>query len=194
MNLMTSLLFLIASLVSCAAVAAEDVTPQPTTFTAKVSNVRLSGHLTAQGKMHADMVSVRTPAILFAQPIEIVDVRTASASAIPEVDALVRYLKTNIKGDAQDILSFWLPEERAEKSKQLSQPQLFQANRAYLTKNPGLSVVGLVFQDQTVSVLIRRHKSVIGMIFAKKDGQLFVTDHTSNDLELAIIEASFFPD
>jgi len=194
MNLMISIFFLAASLLPIDVVASNIPTPQPTTFTAKVSNVRLSGHLTAQGKKHTDIISVSTPAIMFAQPIEIVDVRTASASSIPEVDVLVRYLKANIQGDAQEILSFWLPEERAAKSKQLSDPKLFQANREYLSRNPGLSIVGLVFQDQTVSVLIRRHKSVKGMIFAKKDGRIFLTDHASNDLELAIIEASFFPD
>jgi len=171
--------------------AAEIQTPQPKAFTAKVANVRLSARLATQGKKQDDTVAVTVPAIIFAKPIEIADARSVNKHAIPEVDTLIQYTKANIHGSAEEILSFWLPEERAGKSALLSQPKIFQANRDYHMKSPGLSIIGLVFQSQTTSVLIKRSAGVVGVTLARKDSRFYLTDHPSNDLELAIIESSF---
>ena len=192
MRFLFAVTYTVSTIFSANVDSAEIPTPRPHVFTAKVANVRLSARLLSQGKKPEDMVSISVPAIIFAQPMEIGDVRSANTHSMPEVDTVIRYMKANIDGNVQVILSFWLPEERAEKSKLLSQPSMFQANRDYFTKNPGLSVIGLVFQTRTTSVLIKRPAGALGVTLVKKDGRLYLTDHPSNDLELAIIEASFF--
>lgn len=171
--------------------AAEIPTPQPKAFTAKAANVRLNVRLATPTKKLDDTVAVTVPAIIFAKPIEIADVSGVNKHSIPEVDTLIQYTRANIHGSAEEILSFWLPEERTGKSALLSQPKIFQANRDYHMKVPGLAIIGLVFQPQTTSVLIRRAGGVVGITLAKKDGRFYLTDHPSNDLELAVIESYF---
>ena len=162
------------------------------TFKAKVANVRVSGHLIAQGKKPTDQVSVSFPAIIFAQPLKIQDVRTfTTKNSIAEIDTLIRYTKANIEGSAEDILSFWTPDERAEKAKILARPGMFNANREYSIKNPNLVILGVVFQSGTNSILLKKQNIVIGVSFHMKNNQIFLTDKPSNDLELAIVEASY---
>jgi hypothetical protein len=124
---------------------------QPYTFTAMVSNVRLNSVLIAQGKKEAHKVSVTVPSTIFSQPLQIEDVCKAQVNPIPEVNTLIQYSIANIGGSLQEILLFWSPKERPEKSKLMQQPEIFQANRDYIRKNPGLSVIGLVYQAGTTS-------------------------------------------
>lgn len=173
------------------ACGADIQTPQPTAFTAKAANVRLNARIAAPEKKPDGTVAVTVPAIIFPNPIEIADVSIAKKQAIPEVDTLIQYTKANLHGGAEEIVNFWLPEERASKSALMSQAKIFQANRDFHLKYPGLAFIGLVFQSQTTSVLIRRAGRVFGVTLMKKDGRLYLTDHPSNDLELAVIEASF---
>ena len=162
------------------------------TFKARVTNVRLNALLTSQGKKPTDEVLASLPATIFVQPLQIQDVRTVTTkNTIAEIDTLIRYTKANIEGSAQDILSFWAPEERAEKSKLLSRPEIFKANREYSAKNPNLIILGVVFQTDTSSILLQKQNGVIGISFLKKNNQIFLTDKPSNDLELAIVEASY---
>ena len=162
------------------------------TFKARVTNVRLNALLTSQGKKPTDEVLASLPATIFVQPLQIQDVRTITTkNTIAEIDTLIRYTKANIEGSAQDILSFWAPEERAEKSKLLSRPEIFKANREYSAKNPNLIILGVVFQTDTSSILLQKQNGVIGISFLKKNNQIFLTDKPSNDLELAIVEASY---
>lgn len=191
MKFLMAITFIASAILDLSVNAAEIPTPQPRVFTATVSNVRLNSRLIEQGKKGKDTVSIIVPAVIFAQPLEIKDVRKADKHSIQEVDTLIRYTKANIEGSAEEILSFWLPEERAEKSTIVNNLKMFQANRDYHMKKPGLSVIGLVFQEQTTSILLKRGPRVMGVTLAKKDGRFYLTDHPSNELDLAIIEASF---
>lgn len=191
MKFLAAITFAASAILPLYADGAEIPTPQPKAFTAKVANVRLNARLATPAKKLDDTVAVTVPAIIFAKPIEIADVSSVNKHAIPEVDTLIQYTKANIHGSAEEILSFWLPEERTGKSALLSQAKIFQANRDYHMKNPGLAIIGIVFQSQTSSVLIKRAGGVVGVTLAKKDGRFYLTDHPSNDLELAVIESSF---
>jgi len=181
--------FVASAILPLHAYATEVQRPQPTTFTAKSANVRLNARLAVSVKKPDGTVAVTVPAVIFAKPIEIADVSNVNKQAIPEVDTLIQYTKANLHGCAEEIVNFWLPEERAGKSALLSQAIIFQANRDFHMKYPGLAVIGLVFQSQTTSVLIRRAGGVLGVVLIKKDGRLYLTDHPSNALELAVIEA-----
>lgn len=179
-------LFLLGSL--CKAATLEK---GPHNFTAKVSSVRLNAKLTSQGKKLEDSVTVSVPSILFQPVLEIADARKAAPQPIPEVNTVIAYTKANIEGSVDDIVSFWLASERPEKRKLVADPAMFKANREYYQKNPGLKIVGLVFQKETVSVLLQRSGQVVGATLRKSGDRFYLTDHPSDDLELAIIEASF---
>lgn len=170
---------------------AEDVyTPKNHEFQALVSSVRLNTELIAQGKKQSDEVSVTVPAILFDEPLRIADVRNVLPHSLKEINTLIAYTKANIEGSAEDVLSFWAVDERKEKAELLSDPDMFKANRDYHNKYPGLTIVGLVFQDTTTSVLMERFGRIMGITVKKENGNFYVTDRPHNDLDLAIIEAS----
>lgn len=165
-------------------------------FTAKVSDVRLQATLLEKGKSLDDSVSVKVPAIIFNKPIKIVDVRKAQRYHVIEIDTLISYLKANIEGSAVDMASFWAPNERKEQLADMSDPEMFKKNRSYRQEYPGLTILGIIYQDKTMSVLTRETDPnpifpTLGITFIKIDGKLYLTNHPSNDLELAIIEASF---
>jgi len=162
------------------------------TFKARVANVRLNALLVSQGKKPADEVSVSLPATIYAQPLQIPDVRAVTAkNPSAEIETLIRYTRVNIAGGVQDILSFWAPEERPGKSRLLSRPEIFKANREYSIRNPGLSIIGMVFQSDTTTILLKKPWGVAGISFLRKDNRIFLTDRPGNDLELAIVEASY---
>lgn len=171
--------------------AEEPPKPNEHEFSALVSSVRLNSQLISQGKKHSDEVSVSVPTILFKEPLFIADVRNARPHSLDEVNTLIAYTKANIEGSAKDILSFWTPEERNEKAKLLNDSDIFKANREYHNDNPSLTIVGLVFQNTTTSLLRRNFGGIMGVTVKKIDEEYFITDNPSNDLELAIIEASF---
>jgi len=122
-------------------------------FQALVKNVRLQSELIKQGKSNTDKVSVEIPAILFDQPIEIADVRNINESFGPEIDFLVAYTKANIEGSKSDILSYWHASAKGSVRQMLENDALFKMNQAYLARNPGLVVVGMVRHKNSISVL-----------------------------------------
>jgi hypothetical protein len=165
-------------------------------FTAAVSDVRLQGTLQEQGKKLDDIISVKVPAIIFNKPIKITDVRKAKRYQVPEIDILISYLKANIDGSAQDMAAFWAPSEQKEMLEDMSNPEMFKKNRSYRQEYPGLTILGIIYQDKTMSVLTRETDPnpilpAIGITMIRIDGKLYLTNHPNNDLELAIIEASF---
>ncbi len=152
--------------------------------------VRLQSELIKQGKKNTDKVSVKVPAILFDQPIEIADVRSINKSFGPEIDFLAAYFKANIEGSKDEILSFWHAGEKERIQEMLRNDDLFKRNQTYMARNPGLVVHGLVKQVDSISVL-QGKTAVIGIPMRKEDGRFYIIRKPSNDLELAIIEASF---
>lgn len=160
-------------------------------FTARVGNVRLQSLLVEQGKENEDTVDVQANVYMFEPSINIDDVRGAEASDIEEVDFLVEYTKANIEGDVAKIASFWAPDERSKIKEQLSDPEMLSRSMAYFEKYPGLNVVGIVDQGATKSILQRSLSMVFGANIKESGGQIYLTNKPANDLELAIIEASF---
>lgn len=160
-------------------------------FTAKVENVRLQSVLVKQGKRSEDIVTVQVNAHMFSPKILIEDVRQETESYGAEVDFLVEYTKVNIEGNVEKILGFWAPDERNHIRKILSDPEIVSRNIDYLERNPGLRIVGIVDQGSTKSILQERSSIVLGVNILRYDGHLYLTNKTANDMELAIIEASF---
>jgi hypothetical protein len=189
---LTFMLILLSS-----SIYAEELPPKEYhVFTAKVSDVRLQGTLVEQGKSLDDTVSVKILAILFKKPIKIADVRKAQTYNIPELDTLISYLKDNISGSAKDMAAYWAPDEQKEMLADMSNPEMFNRNRKYRQNYPGLTVLGMVFQDRTITVLTKEtdRNSVfpaLGVTFIRIEGRLYLTNRPTNDLEIAIIEASF---
>jgi len=115
--------------------------------------VRLQSELIKQGKSNTDKVSIEGPVILFDQPIEIADVRNINESFGPEIDFLVAYTKANIEGSKSDILSYWHASAKGSVRQMLENDALFKMNQAYLGRNTGLVVVGMVRHKNSISVL-----------------------------------------
>jgi hypothetical protein len=187
---------LACALLAVAARAEEPLRPQPRRFTARVADVRLNGDLVKQGKSLDGDVTVNVRAVLFEKPIRIADARKAEPTGIPLVDALVSYVRVNLEGSAREMAAFWVPAERKEQLEDMTNPVLFERNRSYLRDHPGLVVVGMIFQKDTTSVLVEHGDpipglAVLGVSFADVGGKPLLTNHPSDDLELAIVEASF---
>ncbi len=164
--------------------------PRDHEFRALVSSIRLNSDLIAQGKKQDDEATVTLPAILFESPLRIDDVRNTDPHSREEINTVVSYTRANLEGTVSDILSFWMPEEREAKSALLKDPNIFKKNREYHEGEPGLTLIGLIFQERTTSVLVRRSRGVIGINLVAVEGGFRLTDHASDDLEVAIVEAS----
>lgn len=185
-NLAISVLLVLVPLLAIA----ED-TLKERMFSAKVADVRLSGKLSTQGKRLNSIVSVSVPARVFDEPLVIADVRQAKEIKVPEIDRFIDYQKALIGGSADEILAFWHPDERQDKSKIIKDEKNLTAVRNYYSKNPGLKIVGIIYQEKSSSVLVSMHGRVVGHSFRKKDENLYLSDKPTDDLELAIVEASF---
>jgi len=148
-----AVVFSFLSLASCGDVNGQHHAYKTKSFQALVKNVRLQSELIKQGKSNTDKVSVEVPAFLFDPPIEIVDVRTINKSFGPEIDFLVAYTKANIEGSKSDVLSYWHASAKGGVRQMLENDELFKKNQVYMTKNPGLVVVGLVKHKNSISVL-----------------------------------------
>ena len=160
------------------------------TFTAIVSDVRLSSILVEDGKSRDDTVSVHVKAVIFEEPLIIADVRVATQNANLEVNSIINYYKTLMSKPASEVLQLWHADDRKAKEHEISDETL-KHMRGYFEKNPTLSVLGVIYQDSTSSVLVEMGDFVVGFNLRESEGKLLLTDHPSNDLELAIIEASF---
>lgn len=189
-SLLTSLLILFVTVVCINSAESKELKYKNTTFTTTVGNVRLQAELADQGKENSDKVSVTVPAVIFDKPIVIEDVRKVTKSQGKEIDFLVAYHKANIEGDKEKILSFWHPAEKEEVSKDVNDPELLKHTKEYMTKNPGMTIHGIIKQKSSISV-ITGTDFVFGISIRPKDGKLFLTNKPDNDLELAIIEGSF---
>jgi hypothetical protein len=160
-------------------------------FTAKVSAVRLNSQLLDRGEDPNGSVSVEVPTIFFDPPINIKDARNKFHHKIPQINALVHYTAVNIDGSLEDVAPLLDPKERTEKVKFMSDPEIFKANQNYFKKYSGLNIIGIIYQKETASVLVNMRGSVMGVNIRKTDGEYFITDKPDDDLELAIIEASY---
>ena len=171
-------------------VRADECKYEEKTFTTQVMNVRLQGDLIEQGKDDEDDVSTTAKVCIFPSSLVIKDVRHEDASHGKEIDFLIKYLKANLEGTADDILSFWSEDSKVDVAETVNNPQFFARNRAMMLQNPGLEVVGFVDQGDTISVLRRFSPMFLMGVNLRKDGdQLHLTNYPSDDMSLAIIEA-----
>jgi hypothetical protein len=160
------------------------------TFTAPVSSVRLSSELIENGKSRDDTASAQVKAVIFEEPLIIPDFRKAGEHKNPEVNSIINYHKAMLSETAPEVLNLWHPDSRKEKEKQITNVALEQM-KDYLREDPQICILGVIYQDHTSSVLLKMGSFVAGFNLRKQDEDLLLTDHPSNDLELAIIEASF---
>ena len=133
------------------------------TFTALVGNVRLQSELIAQGKTNGDQVSVTVPAVIFNKPIVINDVRTVNKSYGPEIDILIKFLKANMEGTKEEVIDFWHPSDKQEITEMVSDPQMFEENREIIKQNPGVTIIGLIKQQSTRSILVNKNFMIFGI-------------------------------
>lgn len=193
---MKTLILVILFLALPLAIHAKDFgRPVMNIFTAKVSNVRLAGTLTEQGKDMDDMVSVKVQAIIFPKELKIPDVRKAESYNQPAIDTYVRYNRACMNGSAEELARYWAKLERKEQKKLLADPEMLSRTHDYFRSNPGITIVGLIFNDNQTTVLTREMfgvtETVMGTSMVHEDGGTFLTNKPTNDLDIAIIEGSF---
>lgn len=173
-------------------VSAAHATPAVVTrFSAEVDEIRIPPEVDYESLKKKKKINVEVPAILFKKPIVIPDVRKAAKTQHEEINFLIDYTKANLVGTPEDIAAFWLPEERTEKLALFKDKDLFARNRELVQERPGLHVLGIIYQKTTVSVMTLHSEGMTFGINMKKVGSKFyLTDHPTNDLELAVIEAA----
>ncbi len=160
-------------------------------FTAKVSSVRLSSILINQGNSRDSNVAVQVPARMFKEVLEIENFNNAENQGIPEIDRLIEYHKTMSNGTPEQVLDFWLPNEREQKAKTIHNPEMFTQVQAYFSENPRITIHGIIYQNESSSVLLDLGGYVTGHTFRNLNDHYYLSDNPTDDLELAIIEASF---
>ena len=160
------------------------------TFTADAGGVRLNG-LLEESKIVDGKVTVKVPCIIFENPLKILDVRHAGSSGRREVDMVIAYHKLLIEGDVKRAIELWEPNVRKKKSRLLMDKMSLKNRQEYFKEHPGLTVIGLIFQKNTTSVLVDSDSGLPSVTLVNKADKLYFTDHPTNDLELSIVEASF---
>ncbi|MCZ6688768.1 MAG: hypothetical protein O7H41_04105 [Planctomycetota bacterium] len=161
-------------------------------FTAKVSNVRLQSQLIESGKSNDDSVTVKVSCILYPEPIVIEDARKATKLDLPEeIKFLVGYTRSNLEGSAEEIAGHWAPSLREEKLKMIK--KYYEKNKEMMAKHPGMTILAIVRHGDDSRSVIKQlsEKVAVGVTMTEMDGRLFLVDKPRNDLELAIVEASF---
>lgn len=176
----------LAAHASAAAPAFED-----RSFEARVGDVRLQARLVEQGKADDERVRVTVPAAMFEPPVRIDDVRDYGGGDGRLIGFLADYWRANLRGDARAVVEAWCPGARERIRRFVANESLFERNRRALEKRPGLDVLGLVRHRETISILQDRGHTVTGVTVRTADGGPCLVDAPADDLELAIIEASF---
>lgn len=161
-----------------------------TEFKAKVSDIRLSAELLSQGKKNNDTASIKLKAIIFEKPMSI-KINNNQKNKYEEINFYIEYLKQNVKGTAKEISSFWSEKEKEEKLKLMSKPQMLEMNRNYFKNIKEIQILGIVFQKNTLSILVKIDNFVQATNIKNEKGKFVLTDYPDNDLEIAIVEASF---
>lgn len=160
------------------------------TFLAPMEHIREARALLKDGFATDDQVEVSERAVVFTPPLVLPDLRTAGAQAYDEVTFVVAYLRTNFAGTAEQMVEYWVPDERAARMKDMRDPDKQKAVRAFFGKFPGITVVAMVQQPTTTTVYISRGKAVQGIHVRRTAERLYLTAKPDNDLSLAIIEGA----
>lgn len=163
-------------------------------FTANVADVRLSAELLKQGNRKEDKVSLLYPAFLLNPPLYSKDVREFKQKVSGEVAFVLEYIKANIQGDKEKIYEALTPTYRKQMQSLLDDESIFRHNCEIFEKNPEITIYGQIKQGDDVSVLVKYgpYDFVVAITLVKIEGKFYITDKPTNDLDLAIVEASFF--
>lgn len=161
-------------------------------FSAKVENVRLQTELIEQGKTYDSIVTVTVLAEKFEKPLVIKDVRTEGKHKIPEIDKIIKYHKAMSEGNPKKISEFWHPDERPGTLELINDPEVLSNMKAQINADPSLKVLSVIYQNGSSSVLVPLYPEiVIGYSLRKYKDKLYLSNKPSDDLELAIVEASY---
>lgn len=167
-----------------------DISFGPLSFTTKVQNVRINSVLVEAGKALDEDISVEVRGYRPDSSLAIDDVRKAGPQQDRHIAFVVEYLKTNMNGSVEDIVSFWVPEDRAAKRELLGDNVIFERNRKGMKAFPGLSVL-LVMQSGKETIVFRSFgEFVLGMTVVEQDGKLFLKNQATDDTTVAIVEAA----
>lgn len=160
------------------------------TFRAPMENVREAKQLMNQGLDPEGTVEVSERALLFKPPLVITDLLAPGLPVNDEMRFVVAYLQTNIKGSADQMADFWLPEERPGRLKAMRDPERFQNNRAYFARFPGITVMAMIQQPTTTTVYLGRGMTLQAVHLKRTPERFFLTTAPDNDLSLAIVEGA----
>ena len=105
---------------------------------------------------------------------------------------LNRYYAANVQGKPADLLAFWEPGRRASLERTFAKPGLWERNRKAMQARRGYSVHGALLQGEVLSLLISRGSPwVLGVNLRAKGASFELVADAPDDLQLAIVEASF---
>lgn len=168
--------------------------PEPTQqrFTALVEAVRLREQLFAEGFKITDQVSVSANAIVYDPPLKFRDVRVAEPAENPAVQTVIDYLRANLMSPADQIAAYWWPSERPALLQRMRQPGAWLKNREQMRAHPGAVILGVIYQDSTVSVLLARGGGAISVTLRRDGGRYFLVSKPDDDWQLAVAEAAFW--
>lgn len=175
--------------------AAELPAPELKKFTANIADVGLSGQVD-ESDIVDNMVSVQVECLLFKEPLHIPDVRDAylinrPEMAHPEIQKLISRQKAYIESDGKKILSLWHPDERVDIEKNLHRKDLLKRTRELLIKDPGLTILGLIFQKSFTSILTANDTGQVRTSdLVLERGEFYFTRSRSKDVTLSIVEAA----
>jgi len=165
--------------------------PEENEFSAKVSDVRLSSHLVEKGKTHDSTVSVKAKSVIYEPFLIIPDVSQFHRSDNKEVNIILEYFSSIIRMSPEEVLLKWHPAERDAKKSLIGTPEIFEQMKRYYTDNPKIEIAGVIYQAESASVLVTLRGFTAGHTLREHEGKLYLSDRPSNDLDLAIIEASY---
>lgn len=160
------------------------------TFRAPMENVREARQLMEQGFESGDTVEVSERAVVFEPPLVIADARNPGNLPSEEVRFLVNYLQANFNGTPEALAEFWDPSARTDRLKQMRSPERLRASREYFAKMPGVTVLAVIYQQGTASVITSRGMGTQTVHLRRTADRLYLTDRPANDLSIAIVEAS----
>ena len=179
------------SLLFCATSAPANDFAQVHAFTAQVSKVRLSSQLIESGKSRTSSTTINVKSIIYNPPLNVPNVVESKGHENPEISILISYYASIITESGNEILEYWHPAEREGKKALIGNADVLARMKKHFSANPSLEIVGVVYQKESASVLISLGGFVVGNTLRQDGDKLYLSDKPSDDLELAIIEASF---
>lgn len=162
--------------------------PEPKTFTAERRAIRLNGQLPPSKE---ETVTVKAKAIVYNPPLVIPDFTQYKEPLDQAVQFIVNYHKTLVNSGPDDISVMWHSGERNGKKELLEREGVLAAMKKHYQSNKRLEIYGIVYQENTESVPMKLGEYVVSFNIVKENGELKLTDNPDDDLEIAIIEASF---